>query len=76
MLARFPISRRALAVSALVVALVAAPAAPVSAQPPPAGEKSNLNLDEFAANLHAAHKGKCVGYGFAIYKDGKLVRDG
>jgi CubicO group peptidase (beta-lactamase class C family) len=63
-------------IGALAVALVAVPAAPVPAQPPAAGDTSTLNLDEFAANLHAAHKGKCVGYGFAVYKDGKLVRDG
>ncbi len=70
---RFPF--RPLLAGCLAAALFAVPA-PSAAQPPEVGDKSTLNLDEFAANLHAAHKGKCVGYGFAIYKDGKLVRDG
>lgn len=73
--ARFRFPFRSFLTGGLLAALLCAPA-PAAAQPPPAGDKSTLNLDEFAAHLHAAHKGKCVGYGFAIYKDGQLVRDG
>lgn len=76
MLSRLPLSRRAVVIGCLTTALLAIEPPRAIAQPPAASEKSPLNLDEFAANLHAAHKGKCVGYGFAIYKDGKLVRDG
>lgn len=75
MFSGIPLSRRSAFIGSLAVALLWAPR-PAAAQPPAASDKSNLNLDEFAANLHAAHKDKCVGYGFAIYKDGQLVRQG
>lgn len=74
---RLPLSRRTFTfgVVGLGLALALTPQ-PAAAQPPDPGDKIPLNLDEFATNLHAAYKGKCVGYGFAIYKNGQLVRDG